>query len=231
MQKHLITLSDSRTLEVYSAGTPSAQALVFHHGTPGSALSWQRWFAAVDQLGAFAISYSRPGYGESTRKKSRTVISNTQDISEMLKHFGIQKYVAIGWSGGGPHALADTTLDSCLAAITLAGVGAFGASDLDFLEGMGQENYDEFNAALNGESKLDEWMQENSESMAEVTGPQLIEALGGLIGEADKRALDPEAAEKMAREFRHSLINGYTGWMDDDFAFIQDWGFEIGSIN
>ena len=230
MHKQMITLADGRELEVHTAGTPRPMAIVFHHGTPGSALSWQSWLDVAAAQGVFAISYSRPGYGASARRMGRTVISNSTDISEVLNRFGVSKTVSIGWSGGGPHALADTTLPQNVGAITLAGVGEFGASDLDFLEGMGEENHIEFGAAIKGEAEIETWMLENSGPMAEVTGDQLIEAFGGLIGEADKAALTGDVAERMAAEYRDSLSRGYFGWLDDDLAFVQHWGFEIRDI-
>ena len=230
MQKQMITLADGRHLEVHTAGAPGPKAIVFHHGTPGSALSWQSWLDVAAAQGVFAIAYSRPGYGASARRKGRTVISNSTDISEVLNHFGVTKTVSIGWSGGGPHALADTTLPQCVGAITLAGVGEYGVDDLDFLEGMGEENHIEFGAAIEGEAQIEKWMRENSGPMAEVTGEQLIEAFGGLIGDADKASLTGDVAEQMAAEYRDSLSRGFYGWLDDDLAFVQHWGFEIRDI-
>jgi pimeloyl-ACP methyl ester carboxylesterase len=230
MQKHSITLADGRELEVHTAGTPGETAVVCHHGTPGSALSWQSWLAEVEARGGFAIAYSRPGYGASDRNKGRTVASITKDIHQVLQHFGVNKIVSIGWSGGGPHALADSTLQESVAVLTLAGVGEFGVDDLDFLDGMGEENHVEFGAAIEGEAQVEKWMQENSGPMAKVTGADLIEAFGGLIGDADKKALTADLAENMAAEYRDSLSNGYFGWLDDDLAFVQHWGFEIREI-
>lgn len=230
MQKQMITLADGRELEVHTAGTKGTNAIVFHHGTPGSALSWQSWLAEAAAQGIFAIAYSRPGYSSSARRKGRTVISNSTDIAELLNHFGISKTVSVGWSGGGPHALADTTLPQCVGAITLAGVGEYGVDDLNFLEGMGEENHVEFGAAMQGEAQVEKWMQENSGPMAEVTGEQLIDAFGGLIGDADKASLTGDVAEQMAAEYRDSLSHGYFGWLDDDLAFVQHWGFEIRNI-
>jgi hypothetical protein len=37
-------------------------------------------------------------------------------------------------------------------AITLAGVGEYGAADLDFLAGLGPENEEEFGEALKGDT-------------------------------------------------------------------------------
>jgi pimeloyl-ACP methyl ester carboxylesterase len=230
MDNHMLTLADGRRLEVMTAGTPSASAVLFHHGTPGSATTWSEWLPVVADLGGFAIAYSRAGYGLSDRHKGRTVISNTADISEILKHFGVTDFVSIGWSGGGPHCLADTTMSHNKAAISIAGVAAFNQSDLDFLEGMGEENHVEFGAAIEGELAIENWMKANYEGTAKVTGPLLIEAMGGLIGDADKKSLTPAVAEEVAAEFRYALSVSYYGWMDDDLAFVQPWGFDLSAI-
>ena len=231
MDQHLITLSDGRTLEVSTAGTPSETAVVFHHGTPGASSTWDAWLPEVAAQGGFAIAYSRPGYGNSSRHQGRTVLSNTTDIAEVLNHFGVKRTVSIGWSGGGPHCLADTTLPQSVAAISIAGVGAFGADDLNFLEGMGEENHVEFGAAVNGAAEIETWMQIYSPDIAVVTADQIVEAFGGLIGDADKKALNEGAAEGTAASYRHSLVRSYYGWMDDDLAFVQPWGFELGQIS
>jgi len=230
MEQHMITLSDGRRLEVTTAGAPAETAVVFHHGTPGGTTAWEPWLDEVENRGGFAFSYSRPGYGQSDRHEGRTVIDNAADIEEVLKHFGVKKIVSIGWSGGGPHALADTTLYQNVAAITLAGVGPFGASDLDFLEGMGQENHVEFGAALKGPAEIEEWMKEFTPPIAVVTGDDIVEAFGGLIGAADTKALNDGAGEGIAKSYRQALEVTYFGWMDDDLAFVEPWGFDLASI-
>lgn len=230
MNEHVLTLNDGRQLEIQTAGEVSPNAILFHHGTPGATLTWQDWLPEVEKQGGFAISYSRPGYGSSSRRESRTVIDNTNDMEEILNHFGVQKVVSIGWSGGGPHCLADTTLSRNVAAISIAGVGEYDAADLDFLEGMGEENHVEFGAAVLGREEIQKWMEQYSPEMATITGEQLVESLGGLIGEADKKSFTSEVAEEGAASFRQALSNGYFGWMDDDLAFVQPWGFDITAI-
>jgi pimeloyl-ACP methyl ester carboxylesterase len=119
----------------------------------------------------------------------------------------------------------------CVASFTIAGVGEYGRADLDFLEGMGPENHDEFGAAMKGEAAISDWMERNSPGLRNVSGADLIEAFGGLIGDADKRALNPEVAEAMAATMRRALDKGFTGWLDDDLAFVRDFGFDISKID
>jgi pimeloyl-ACP methyl ester carboxylesterase len=223
-------LKDGRELETLDNGINSDSAIVFHHGTPGHASMWSDWLESAASAGIRAIAYSRAGYGTSDRHPGRSVISINNDIAQILDGKNIDKFVSIGWSGGGPHCLANTLEPRNVGAISLAGVGAYGVDDLDFLEGMGPENHDEFGAALKGEAVIDKWMQDNAGSMKSVTGAEIREAFGGLIGDADKAVLEGEAADHMAASMRSALAVSFDGWIDDDLVFIKPWGFDLGSI-
>jgi len=223
-------LKDGRELEILDNGINSDSAIVFHHGTPGHASMWSDWLESAASAGIRAIAYSRAGYGTSDRHPGRSVISINNDIAQILDGKNIEKFVSIGWSGGGPHCLANTLEPRNVGAISLAGVGAYGVGDLDFLAGMGPENHDEFGAALMGEAVIDKWMQDNAGSMKSVTGAEIREAFGGLIGDADKAVLEGEAADHMAASMRSALAVSFDGWIDDDLVFIKPWGFDLASI-
>ena len=226
-----LKLTDGRFLEYFDNGIASTSAIVFHHGTPGHGHAWAAWLEVAASRGIRALSYSRAGYGISDRNEGRTVAANNGDIRELLDSFGIRDFISIGWSGGGPHALATTTLDGCKGAITLAGVGAYGVDDLDFLADMGPENEEEFGEALKGEAAISAWMDANAGAFKNVTGDQIREAFGGLIGDADKAVLEGAYAEESATTMRKGLAVSFDGWIDDDIAFIQPWGFDLGAIS
>ena len=223
-------LKDGRELEILDNGINSESAIIFHHGTPGHANSWTDWLESAANAGIRAIAYSRAGYGTSDRNLDRTVNSINSDISQLLDAKNITKFVAIGWSGGGPHCIANTFEPRNVGAISLAGVGAYGVDDLDFLEGMGPENHDEFGAALKGEAVVEQWMNDNAGSMKTVTGDEIREAFGGLIGVADKAILDGDEADAMASSMRSALAVSFDGWIDDDLAFVKQWGFDLAAI-
>lgn len=225
----ILTLSDNRELDFITNDVESSTAILFHHGTPGESTVWSNWLSEITDVQAIAAS--RAGYALSARHSGRTVASDLQDQSELLEHLGVKKFISIGWSGGGPHAINMVRHPLCVGAITLAGVGEWGNADLDFLAGMGPENHEEFGAALLGEGAIEEWMRINAPGFASVTGGDLITAFGGLIGEADKRALTKEVAEHNAASYRRALSEGYFGWLDDDLAFVQKFGFALGEIN
>ncbi|MEJ6760602.1 MAG: alpha/beta hydrolase [Candidatus Planktophila sp.] len=223
-------LKDSRELEILDNGINSENAIVFHHGTPGHASAWSEWLEVAATKGIRALAYSRAGYGTSDRNPGRSVNSINSDIAQLLDAKNVTKFVSIGWSGGGPHALANTFELRNVGAISLAGVGAFGVDDLDFLEGMGPENHDEFGAAMKGEAVIEQWMNENASGMKNVTGREIREAFGGLIGDADKAVLEGITADNMAAAMRSSLAVSFDGWIDDDLVFVKPWGFDLSAI-
>jgi len=231
---HLMTARDGRKLDVVLLGDEQAPiALVCHHGTPSDATIWSDWHqdALDNELALVAIS--RPGYGLSDRKAGRTVASVADDVEDVLDHLGIQQFVTVGWSGGGPHALACGALlpDRCLAVSSLAGVGPFGEPDLDFLDGMGPENVEEFGIALEGEGPLREWMEENAAAYSTIGDEDLAAALGGLVPEIDVIALnDKGLAASWASSMRRCFTNGWDGWIDDDMVFCHPWGFSPSDI-
>lgn len=224
------SLSSGRVVELLDNGVESDRAIFFHHGTPGSSFAWQPWLSHFADSGIRVFAPSRAGYGQSQRQAGRRVVDIADDVAQLCDANAIASFVSIGWSGGGPHALSTALDPRCKGAITLAGVGQYGQPNLDFLAGMGPENIEEFGVALQGESALRTWMEVNAGAMQEVTGADIRAAFGGLIGEADKAVLEGSVAEEMAAAMRWGLADGFAGWIDDDLAFVQDWGFNLGEI-
>jgi len=228
-----MTLRDGREVDVFIGGAPNGFALVMHHGSPSDGTAFADWDASCDERGLRLICASRPGYATSARLPGRDIAQAAPDTAELLEQLGHREFLVAGASGGGPHALACGAVlaDRCKAVATLAGVGPFGASDLDFLSGMAPENVDEFGAALKGETALRSWMTEFAEPFRQVTADDIVEAFGELVAPIDARVLREGYAEHMAREVRRALEPGFDGWIDDDIAFTKSWGFDLSGMS
>lgn len=228
-----LVLTDGRRLDVLVAGAASGPTIVLHHGTPSDATCFLEWHDETAQRGVRIVSVSRPGYATSQRLPARDVAQAASDVETVLDQLGIDTYVAAGWSGGGPHALACAALHvgRCARVATLAGVAPFGADGHDFLAGMGPENVEEFGASLQGEAALRGWLESNAEPFRHVTGPELADTLGGLVPAIDKEVLTGGFADHMAAETRRALQLGFDGWVDDDLAFTRPWGFDLAAID
>lgn len=231
---HSLKARDGRTLDVLLAGDgDSSFGLVCHHGTPSDATIWSDWHEDALSNNLRLVAISRPGYGLSDRLEGRRVASVAEDVEDVLDALGIIEFVSLGWSGGGPHALACGALlpERCKAVSSLAGVGPYGEPDLDFLDGMGPENVEEFGIALEGEEALRRWMDEHAEPYRTIADEELAEALGGLVPEIDVLALNEQGlAAIWAGSMRRCFTNGWDGWIDDDMVFCNHWGFEPSEI-
>lgn len=227
-----VELHDGRVLEATAAGPTHGMPLLFHNGTPTAALLFEPMVEIATARGLRTIAYSRPGYAGSTAQPGRTVGDAAADVTAVLDSVGAGRFVTIGWSGGGPHALACAALlpDRCAAAVSLAGVAPYGADGLDWVAGMGPENVDEFTLTLQGEAALTPWLEKESKQLASVQGSDVASALGGLISEVDRASLTGEFAEYMAACLRRAVSTGIAGWRDDDLAFAKPWDFELDAI-
>ena len=144
-----VALGDGRVLEVLQGGTRSNTAVLYHHGTPFSPVPYAPIADAVGARGLAMVSCSRPGYASSTRQPDRRVADVAADAAEVLDTLGYDRVICIGWSGGGPHALACGALlgDRCAVVATIGGVAPHDADGLDWTQGMGPENVEEFTLA------------------------------------------------------------------------------------
>ena len=227
-----LDLADGRRLEGWSAGEPGAPAVLLHMGTPSAGVPFAPIVDATLARGARFVTYSRPGYAGSTRLEGRSVADCATDAAAILDSLSVERVHTVGWSGGGPHALACAALlsDRVASAATLAGVAPFDADGLDWLEGMAQENLDEFGATLEGPEALLRFLEPLVAARVDVTAETVAAGLGGLLTGVDAAALTGDFAEFLARAERAAVSSGPWGWLDDDLAFARDWGFAIGDV-
>jgi len=187
---------------------------------------------AAARHGLRFVTHSRPGYRGSSPQPGRTVADVATDVAALLDAVGADDFVTLGWSGGGPHALACAALlpDRCRAAAIVAGVAPYDADGLDWLDGMGEENLAEFGAAATGVEALNGFLAQASVGLKDVQPDDIIAAFGDLLSVVDQKALREGLAEYLAESCSGAVSRGYDGWRDDDLAFIADWGIDLAGI-
>ncbi len=221
-----------RQLEVATIGPPSGRTVVFHHGSPGTASLVQMFEDVVDDFDLHVVGVTRPGYGASARDEGRSVSSVVEDVHAALDALGRDRYVSVGWSGGGPHSIACAALGAprCTASWSLAGVAPIDA-DFDWTEGMGPENLEEFALAREGGAAYEAFMAAAGAAFSAATSATVVSLFGGLLSTVDQRALEPESTrELMAASMRDAFASGWRGFYDDDQAMLAPWGFDLDAI-
>jgi pimeloyl-ACP methyl ester carboxylesterase len=227
-----VTLADGRRLEAWANDGTSSTAVLLHVGTPCAGIAFDSMVAAAVRRGCRFVTYSRPGYAGSTRQPDRSVADCAADVAALARALGLDRLYVVGWSGGGPHALACAALlpELVESAATLAGVAPWGAPGLDWLDGMAEENRAEFGAAHESDEALQRFLEPYAKEHGRLTASTIVEMLGGLLTDVDRGALTSTIAEYLASLFREALSSGIWGWHDDDLAFTRDWGFSLEDI-
>lgn len=98
-----IKLRDGRRLEYVHTGDVSGKPVFLLHGLPGGCLGLPD---APAQSGVCVIAPGRPGYGASDPVPGRRIADWTEDIEYLADHLGFARFAVIGYSMGGPYALA-----------------------------------------------------------------------------------------------------------------------------
>jgi pimeloyl-ACP methyl ester carboxylesterase len=228
----LLTLPDGRELELVVSGPEDGPVLLFLHGTPGSSHQMGAMQDAAATHGHRLVTFSRAGYGASSRRAGRRVVDDTDDVAAVLDHVGAESCVVAGWSGGGPHALAcgARLSDRVRAVAVVAGVTPYDADGLDFLAGMGEGNVEEFGRALQGEAQLRGFVEPLHDAFRGITADEVAAELDTLLPEVDRGSLTGEFADWLAALFRQAVAVSVDGWVDDDLAFTVPWGFEPADV-
>jgi pimeloyl-ACP methyl ester carboxylesterase len=228
VEERSVTLRDGRVLAVAVSGPPDGVPLLYHHGTPGCLLQPAASRAACAARGLRLVTYTRAGAEGSTRNPGRSVADIAADMEDVLDALGAARCLVAGKSGGGPHALATAALlpDRVAAVISIAGCRPYGEG---FLDGMGADNIEEFELALQGEDALRPFVMKHREALKDADAEGLVRDLASLLPEVDRQVLTSGVgADSVA-----GMIAGVQvpdAWIDDDLAFTRSWGFDLAAI-
>ncbi len=231
----MVELSGGRLLEVLEGGDPAGPCLVLFDGQPSAAVASREMDHAARGAGLRLLTFSRPGYGASTPRGELGVPQVRDDVAdtvELLDLLGIGEFLTLGWSGGGPRALACAALlpGRCGAATSLAGVAPYEAEDLDWSAGMAPENVAEYAAAAAGREAYGAYLTESFLPVLEADADELSAALGELVPPVDRATLEAGYAEHLARSFQHAAAQGVVGCREDGLALVAPWGVDLATI-
>ncbi|KAK3680181.1 hypothetical protein LTR78_000558 [Recurvomyces mirabilis] len=228
-----IKLPSGDVLDIEISGAKDGFPLVWLHGTPGARTVIPSLARVCEAKRLKLITFSRAGYGSSTRRKGRKIVDEAAVVEALLKELGHEKCYVGGWSGGGPHALACAArLKGCVAVLHVAGVAPYDADGLDWMAGQGQDNIDETNASLQGEDAVRKFVEDQRKDMLTADVKDLTEIMATILPDVDREVLlkDDELGQETVDSFKEGLKHGADGWIDDDLAFITPWGFDVSEV-
>jgi pimeloyl-ACP methyl ester carboxylesterase len=218
-----ITLPDGRWLAYRSYGDPDGSPVAYHHG----GLSAHTDVAFADEAARRhhlrLLAVDRPGTGESARLARRRVIDWGNDVATLMDALGIGSFSVLGWSAGGPYALA-----CCRAlgprirrAATVGGMCPFGPTVTPKQLGL---RADRLLFPLSQRSRvLAAAIVRASSLLPERSAQRLV--VRSLSSSEDRAVVSAMAPAEFSSDLRLALRHGPGGIVDDYVVLGGDWGF------
>ncbi|CAN2213049.1 MhpC Predicted hydrolases or acyltransferases (alpha/beta hydrolase superfamily) [Candidatus Nanopelagicaceae bacterium] len=220
MNRENFQVSDGRNLEFLTNGPVKSTAVILHAGTTQDITGWKTWLDYFATHGIFALSFGRSGYAGSTNMPGRITIDVANDIAELATELGITKFVNIGLSGGGQHAIATGLDPRSAGVVTVGSLAPFAELGQDFYTGMQQADLDEYADALEDinllVSRFQKWQD----------GDVAETIVGDELSERDKLASNQPSWKVTLDSCAFTMAQGWD-WVADDYSsYLKPWGFD-----
>lgn len=198
---------------------------MYLHGTPGSRVLSSERSQQFNGAGLRVIAPDRAGYGGSDPCNGRSVASNAEDVLTVVDACDVERFLIVGGSGGGPHALAVAAAapERVQAVGVLVGAAPLTDDERRQMVGFNQQVFD----LLEERAGLRRLLEAGRATL-------LRDGLTGLVADASDADREQWAshADDMARAIQTALEPGIEGWLDDYQALWgRPWDFEPESVS
>jgi pimeloyl-ACP methyl ester carboxylesterase len=235
-ERRTVSTVDGRTLEVLTTGDSAGYPWVWIPGSPSSVADYPRLDDLATKLGLRLVTWSRPGYGGSSPRETPgegpRIADDVPDVATILDALGMDEFVAVGWSGGGPRALACAAgmPDRCRAAATLASLAPIDAVGLNWMADMAPGNVADFTAALAGPEAYESFKETYFLPMTNVGEDVVAAGVRALLTPSDDVTIIGGLARWLTEMAHRAGAQGVVGARDDGLALVAPWGFDVDEI-
>jgi pimeloyl-ACP methyl ester carboxylesterase len=226
MRDMTVELADGRIVAVASHGDETGLPVLFLHGSPASRLGLDFTDEPARERHVHVLGLERPGFGRSDPHVLASVASYAEEVAAVADGLGLSRFGVIGWSGGGPFALACGALlpDRVTAVVTMAGLAHLATPEVrDSLQ--------------NDEARVLRYIEEGNVRAAAREFRKrkaVLRLLPGLVVALGRRQVDASDRRLFDRSFVKLMAEGYaqgTAPAINEYRILQaPWGFDLGDI-
>ena len=201
--------------------------IVWHHGIPAPRPMSPQMLEVFSAFGYSVAAPVRQGYQKSTVVGPRPVSDDVEVTKAVVDYLGFKEFKTIGYSGGGPRALADLALaDNCLAGIAFATLAPVDAPGFDPFANAPEED----TAMMPELREMKPELRAMFENWREGFLAQDQSAFFKDADEDTRKWLDsPDAQFRFAQQGL-AFESGIDGWMLDERSIVVPYGFDVTAI-
>lgn len=224
-------LQDGRRLGFAQFGDAEGKPVIVFHDLWGNRNMRHPDDAILARLGIRLIGVDRPGYGMSTRNSGRSLMDVVDDVMLLSKALKLDRFAVLGFSAGGPYALACAYRFPQIAT-RCALVAPF--PPMDHARGFRALHpvYGRLFQMAGGNETLFRLLMRGFIWFDGQRGAdQYIRELGGLLSPADQQVLSNINIFNSRREIWEEIrSSGSDDLADEIVALTKPWGFRLQSI-
>lgn len=218
-------------LGFHEFGDPDGTPCLYTPGWPASGLLGGIYDEAARAAGIRWISIDKPGTGVSSFDPRGSLLRYAGDVACLADQLGVDRFAAVGESGGGPHtlALAGSLRERLTIAILLAGMGP--VHEKRARDGMQPVNRWLVTFARRAPWLLRAQMAQLSRTLQDPAKARGWEqSLARRASAADRRAFEQIDTTWLARATRDALADGGRAAARELVMIARPWGFAISEV-
>lgn len=231
-----LTLPDGRRIGYAEYGPVNGEPILFFPGTPGSRFRHppeqradQRADRRSHQRPVRVFVLERPGFGLSDHQVARRLLDWPSDVQEVSVRLGLERFYAVGVSGGGPYALACAyRLPSRIKGVTI--VSSVGPPDIPAgLSGMPRVRRVAAWLGRHAPRLLEFVLEHRGNPQRDPEGFYRQMLAGNAPGDRAYLAR-PDVKAEMMRNYVEATRQGVKGLAQEGVILSQPWGYSLQDI-
>jgi pimeloyl-ACP methyl ester carboxylesterase len=225
-----LRLPDGRKLGVSHFGELNGKPLFFFHGFGVSRLAAHPDQTIAQSLGVHLIAMDRPGIGLSDPQPNRTLLDWPNDVAALADALRLPRFAVLGWSAGGPHALACACkIPDRLTAVSIV------SSAPPFSDAAARRNMPANVRQLATDARIAPWavrfsFWQHCRQIHRDPKPVMAKSVAEMVAADRAIATDPRFERTLFDSMVTACSQTARGLADDVLAIARPWGFRLGDI-
>lgn len=220
-----VPVGGGRLVSYVEYGAADGRPLVLLHGTPGSHLIGRLFDREARARDVRLLAVDRPGYGRSSPWPGRTLTDTGEVVAAVTADAGASSADLLGFSGGGPHALAVAATHGDIVDgvdVISGAVPPSLAREVPRVQRLLGTLARRAPRLLKGTFRAQAWLVER-------TSPSVV--VSQYTTPEGRAEVPDEVATLVGDEFVEAFARSREGAVTESLLLARDWGFSLAEVD